>query len=98
MATFELRGESYRLISKEGLDLSDGAKAALIAATRPMGRTDRRVECSGPVAQEIQNWFKDHAREYLPTARHQHKGRVCREAAQAIGRVLTPDADVTCGK
>ena len=98
MATFELRGESYRLISKEGLDLSDAAKAALMTATRPMGKTERRVECSGPVAQEMQNWFKNHAREYLPTARHQHKGRVCREAAQVIGRLLTPDADATRGK
>ena len=98
MATFELRGESYRLISKEGLDLSDAAKAALMTATRPMGKTERRVECSGPVAQEMQKWFKDHAREYLPTPRYQHQGRVCREAAQVIERVLAPEADATSGK
>lgn len=98
MVTFELRGESYRFISKEGLDLSDEAKAALMTATRSMGKTERRVACSDPVAQEMQNWFKDHAREYLPTARHQHKGRVCREAAQVIERVLAPEADATSGK
>jgi hypothetical protein len=57
VATFELRGESYRLISKEGLDLSDEAKAALLTAKRPMGKTERRVECSAPVAQEMQNWW-----------------------------------------
>lgn len=98
MVTFELRGESYRLISQEGLDLSDEAKAALISATRPMGRTERRVECSNAVAQEMQAWFKDHAREYLPTTRDHHKGIVCREAAQVITRVLTRDADATRGK
>jgi len=95
MATFELRRESYRLITREGRDLSEEARAALGAATRPMGMIDRRVQCSGPVAIEMLNWFKDHAREYLSTIRHHHNGRVCGEAAQVIGRALAPDADLS---
>ena len=62
IATFELRRESYRLITREGRDLSEEARAALGVATRPMGMTDRHVQCSGPVAIEMLNWFKDHAR------------------------------------
>jgi hypothetical protein len=86
--SFELAADAYWPIRDEATSLSEEAKAVIRSATGVPETTKRRVESSRPVAEEIRDWFRDHARGYLEMEGHRHKATACQRAAEAIQAAL----------
>jgi hypothetical protein len=89
MVTFDLEADAYRVARDEGMSLSNEAKRALGTAVRAMRMNRRTVVCAGPVAAELQDWFRDHERGYLSMKGHAYKSPWCRKAANAIDATIT---------
>lgn len=88
MIVIELEADAYWPIRDEATSLSEEAKAVIHSATSVFGTTRRRIECSQRVAEELRDWFRDHARGYLEMEGHRHKGPACRRAAEVIELAL----------